>query len=359
VNSSLHALVLAGGSGTRLWPLSRKKSPKQLLTLIGDRTMFRITIDRLAPLIPLERVHVVTNIEMAQMLREQEPGIPEENYIIEPSAKDSGPATGLSLAHISRRDPNATIVIVSADHHIGRVDVFLKALESAYQVAQQGYIVTLGITPNHPSTGFGYIERGESIGAIGDFEAYRTIRFTEKPSLEVAQKWIADGQHVWNSGMFIFKCEAGWQEFARQQPAFEAALRGVSQAIGTPGYEEARAKAWEAAPKKSIDFAIMEGAQRMAVIPVDMEWNDIGTWASLLDVMSSDKSGNVIIGDYEGADTEHTLIRGGHRLIATIGLSNLVIVDTPDVLLICPTERVQEVKDMVEQLRAHKRTDVL
>jgi mannose-1-phosphate guanylyltransferase len=185
------------------------------------------------------------------------------------------------------------------------------------------------------------------------------VRFTEKPSLEIAQQWVADGKHCWNSGMFILTCATAWQEFARQQPAFEAALRVNEQAIGTDQYEQTLVHAWDMAPRKSIDFAIMEGARHMAMIPVDIEWSDIGTWASLLDVMSSDGNGNVIIGDHVGVDTQHTLVRGGPRLIATIGLNRLVIVDTPDVLLICPMDRVQEVKTLVEQLRSKQRHDVL
>ena len=357
--SQLYALILAGGSGTRLWPMSRKKTPKQLLTLVGNRTMYRITIERLAPLIPVERVFVVTNAEMATMLQEQEPLIPAENYVIEPSPKDSGPAAALGLAHIHHRDPDATVAILSADHHIGKIDEYQCALRAAFKVAGEQYIVTLGITPSNPSTGFGYIERGELLGESEGLNVYRTVRFTEKPSREVAEQWIADGNHSWNSGMFVLTCNTASREFARQQPAFETALHATEQAIGTQEYDAALALAWDAAPKKSIDFAIMEGAERMAVIPVDIEWSDIGTWASLLDVLTSDEHGNVIIGDHVGVDTEHTLVRGGPRLIATIGLDKLVIVDTPDVLLICPMERVQDVKQLVEKLRANKRNDVL
>jgi mannose-1-phosphate guanylyltransferase len=357
--NQLYALIMAGGSGTRLWPLSRRKTPKQLLTLVGDRTMFRITIERLMPLIPPERVYVVTNAEMAQMLQEQEPIVPVENYVIEPSPKDSGPAAALGLAHIAQRDPNATVAILSSDHYIGKVDEYQRALRAAAEVAQDGFIVTLGIPPTHPSTGFGYIEQGAPIGVVEGLQVYQTARFTEKPSLEVAQQWIADGRHSWNSGMFILTCQTSWDEFARQQAAFAVALRKVNQAIGTPQYAEALSTAWDVAPRKSIDFAIMEGAQKMALIPVDIQWSDIGTWTSLLDVMKGDEHGNVIIGDHVGVDTQNTLVRGGPRLITTIGLSNLIIVDTPDVLMICPMDRVQDVKKLVEQLRAQQRNDVL
>ncbi len=357
--SDYYALILAGGSGTRLWPLSRRKSPKQLLALVGDRTMYRITIERLHPLIPAEKVYVVTNAEMAGMLQEQEPLIDPAHYIIEPSPKDSGPAAALGLAHIHHHDPQATVAILSADHFIGKIDAYQRALRVAHEVAQKGYIVTLGITPSRPSTGFGYIERGDELGEYEGLKVYHTVRFTEKPSREIAERWISDNRHSWNSGMFVLTTGSALHEFTRQQPVFQAALDSTERSIGTADYEHSLNHTWETAPGKSIDFAIMEGARHMAVIPVDIEWSDIGTWASLLDVLSSDEHGNVIIGDHVGVDTRNTLVRGGPRLIATIGLNNLVVVDTADVLLICPIDRVQEVKQLVELLRASKRHDVL
>ncbi len=355
----LHALVMAGGSGTRLWPLSRKSRPKQSLPLVGERTMLQLTVDRVLPLIPRDRVHIVTNPAMAALLREQEPDIPERNFIIEPSPKDSGPAVGLGLAHISRDDPDGTIALLSADHYIGRVDEYLRVLQSADALARQGLIVTLGIAPAYPSTGFGYIERAESLGVHGHHEAYRAARFTEKPSRPVAEAWLAGGRHAWNSGMFILSCRTGWREFERQQPQFTARLRDLSAAIGGPGYATALDQAWQAAEKKSLDYTIMEGAEQMAVIPVDMQWTDIGSWASLLEVVAGDGDGNVIFGDHLGIDTRNSLVRGGGRLVATIGLDGVVIVDTPDALLVCPVSRAQDVKALVDQLKAAGRADVL
>jgi mannose-1-phosphate guanylyltransferase/mannose-6-phosphate isomerase len=296
---------------------------------------------------------------MAALFREQEPDIPDRNFIIEPGPKDSGPAAGLGLAHISRDDPDGTIAILSADHYIGRVDTFLGALRSADALARQGPIVTLGIAPAHPSTGFGYIERGESLGVHGGCEAYRAARFTEKPSRPVAEEWLAGGRHVWNSGMFILACRTGWREFERQQPRFSACLRELSAAVDTPGYPAALDQAWQAAEKKSLDYTIMEGAERMAVIPVDMQWTDIGSWASLLEVMAGDEDGNVIVADHVGIGTRGSLVRGGGRLVATIGLDGVVIVDTPDALLVCSMSRAQDVKELVDRLKQAGRADVL
>jgi mannose-1-phosphate guanylyltransferase len=358
-----HALIMAGGSGTRLWPLSRKRTPKQALPLLEERSMFRVTAERLSPLIPLERVWVVTNEAMAGLFKEQVPGIPAENYVIEPSAKDSGPAAGLGLTHVHQADPEATVAILSADHHIGKVPEFLGALQAAYEVAQRDIIVTLGITPTFASTGFGYIERGQKLGEQYGFEVYEAVRFTEKPKQEVAEQYLAGGLHSWNSGMFIMTARTGLGEFARQQAPFADALSALEPAIGTPGYAAALDNAWQIAPKKSIDYAIMEGAERIAVIPVDIEWSDIGSWASLLDILPKDTHGNVFVGEHVAIDTLNTLVRGdangNGRVIATLGLKDVVIVDTPDALLVCSLDRVGDLKQVVEKLRDQKRDELL
>ncbi len=355
----LHALIMAGGSGTRLWPLSRKSQPKQTLSLAGERTMFQMTVDRVLPLIPPQRIHIVASAPMAELLRPQAPDIPAANVIVEPAPMDSGPAVGLGLAHIDRQDPDAVVAILSADHFIGRADEFLRVLQSAEDLALQDYIVTLGITPGYPSTGYGYIERGVSLGRHRHHEAYVAERFREKPDLATAQAWLADGRYAWNSGMFVMTCRTGWAEFERQLPQFAADLRRVERAIGEPNYQDVLGQMWPSAPKKSLDYAIMEGALRMAVVPVDMEWVDIGSWASLFEVMPRDADGNVVLGDHVGIGTTRSLVRGGQRLVATIGLDNVVIVDTPDALLVCAADRAQEVKALVDRLNQAGRKDVL
>jgi mannose-1-phosphate guanylyltransferase len=351
-----HALIMAGGSGTRLWPLSRKTAPKQALPLLEERSMFRVTAERLNPLIPLERVWVVTNAAMAEIFRTQVPGIPASNYVIEPDARDSGPAAGLGIAHIQAADPDATIAILSADHHIEKIGAFLETLKLAGEQAQRGSIVLIGINPTFASTGFGYIESGEPLGN----GVTKALRFTEKPKEEMAEQYFASGKHAWNSGMFIMTAATGMGEFEKQHRAYHDALKAMQPAIGTQGYAAALAAAWSISPKLSIDYAIMEGARDLAVIPVDIGWSDIGSWAALMDALPKDAHDNAISGDHVNIDTYDTLVRAmPGRVIATIGVARLVVVDTPDALLICSLDRVQDVKKVVDELKRRGRGDIV
>ena len=351
-----HALIMAGGSGTRLWPLSRRSMPKQALALLEERSMFRVTAERLAPLIPLERVWVVTSAAMAEVFRTQAPGIPERNYVIEPGPKDSGPAAALGLAHIQAADPDATVAILSADHHIVDVEGFRTVLQQAGVHAQSGGIVTLGIRPTHASTGFGYIERGEVVGE----GVYEVVRFTEKPQEPAARAYLAGGRHSWNSGMFIMRAATGLAEFERQHAAFAERLRALQLYLGAADYDAALAETWSAAPKLSIDYAIMEGARQMAVIPVDIGWSDIGSWAALFDALPHDDRENAVQAELVAIDTVGSLVRSSSgRVIATIGVERVVIVDTPDALLICAIDRVQDVKKVVDELKNRQRDDLV
>ncbi len=357
----LYALIMAGGSGTRLWPLSRRHMPKQALPLTNaQRSMFRITAERLQPLIPPERVYVVTSAETAAIFQTQVPALPPANYIIEPSAKDSGPAAALGLAHICRHDPHATVAILTADHYIADEPAFRNALRAAESVAAQEYIVTLGIRPTFPATGFGYIARAESLATAHGLDVYRAARFVEKPSQEVAESYLASGAYFWNSGMFITTCALALAEFDRQQPQFAQALRALMPTIGTSDYPTALQQAWNVAPKRSLDYAIMEGAQRVAVIPVEIGWSDIGSWAALWEVLPKDAEGNVVMGDVVALDAQRAFIRAeGGRVVTVLGAHDVVIVDTPDALLVCSMQQAAELKRLVDLLRAHGRDAVL
>lgn len=349
-----YAVIMAGGGGTRLWPLSRKDRPKQSLKLLGDRTMFQLSVERLAPLFSPERILVVTSAAYARDLRQQCPALPEANFILEPAPKGTAPAIALSALAVRRRDPEGRMACLTADHYIGDEARFRDVLAAAAHVAGQGFLVTLGIKPTYPSTGYGYIQRGAALQTIGGWEVFRAARFKEKPKLPEAEAFLADGLHSWNSGMFIWRVDRILAEFARQMPDFYRRLLEIEAA------PDALPQVWENAPTTTIDYGIMEGADEVAVIPADgLHWSDIGSWESLLEVLAPDEAGNVVVGgEHLGLGTRRSLIHSSpdaRRLIATIGVSNLVIVDTGDVLLVCPRERSQEVRAVVEALK--KRAD--
>jgi mannose-1-phosphate guanylyltransferase len=345
-----YAVIMAGGGGTRLWPLSRKNRPKQSLKLLGERTMFQLSVGRLAPLFPVERILVVTSAAYAADLHQQCPSLPAENFILEPEPRGTAPAIGLSALQVRRRDPEGMMACLTADHFIGDEARFRDVLTAAAQVARQGYLVTLGIKPTFPSTGYGYIQRGESLGKRDGFEAFRAVRFKEKPKLPEAEAIWADGLHSWNSGMFIWRVDRILTEFARQMPGF------YKQLLELEADPSALAQIWADAPTTTLDYGIMEGAEDVAVIPADgLGWSDIGSWESLLDVLEPDEAGNILIGgEVLGLETKGSLVHssnGQRRLIATIGVSDMVIVDTDDVLLVCPREHAQEVRAVVEALK--------
>ena len=355
----LYAVIMAGGSGTRLWPLSRKEHPKQALKLIGNRTMLQHAVDRLAPLFPPERIFVVTNAAMAEILRPQTPQLPAENFILEPGARSSAPAAGLAALHLLRRDPDATLVMLTADHYIVDTGQFRDALAAAEKVAAGGTIVTLGIQPTYPATGFGYIRLGEAQTIVDGFRVYQSAGFTEKPDLDTATRFMEEGRHTWNSGMFIWRADRLMAEFAKQLPELHAALTRIDKALGTNSEQYTLNDEWSRIRPVSIDYGIMEHAQRVSVIPVAFGWSDIGSWSALLDILPRDKNGNVFYTRTVALDTQNCLVRSEGRLVATIGLEDMIIVDTPDVLLVCPKARSEEVRDILQQLTAEEKQKYL
>jgi mannose-1-phosphate guanylyltransferase len=354
-----YAVIMAGGSGTRLWPLSRKSTPKQALKLIGDRTMFQHAVDRLAPLFTPDRIFVVTNAAMAEVLRPQTPDLPTDNFILEPAGRDSAPAAGLAAVHLLKRDADAVMVILTADHYIVDTEQFRAVLAAAEQVASDSAIVTLGIKPTYPATGFGYIQLGEAQEIVDGFRVYRSGGFKEKPDLRTAMRFLEEGRYAWNSGMFIWRADRLMAEFRAQMPDSFDTLARIGDALGTPDAARVLAEAWPGTRKVSIDFGVMERAGSVSVIPVDIGWSDIGSWGALLDVLPTDEQGNVADGQLLAVDTQGCYVRSGDRLVATIGLKDLIIVDTPEALLVCPRGRSEEVKELVNRLAAQRQDNYL
>ena len=352
-----YAVIMAGGSGTRLWPLSRHDRPKQSLKLVGERTMFQHAVERLAPLFSPEQILVVTKADHVKLLASQTPELPIGNFLVEPEGRGTAPAIGLAALHLRRRDPAAIMAVLTADHFIADTDGFRQTLAAAAQVAQAGHLVTLGIKPSSPSTGFGYIQQAESLGIEAGFPVFRVKRFSEKPNQADATRMVASGDHSWNSGMFIWRVDRILEEFQRQMPGFYAQLSELETVLGTADYPTKISHLWPQVAEQTIDYGVMEGAKDVAVIPVEIGWSDVGSWSSLFELLPIDTEGNILTGAHVAIDTHNTLVLGGKkRLIATIGVEDLVIVDTEDALLICTKEREQDVRAVVKQLKQEGRT---
>lgn len=353
----MFALILAGGAGTRLWPRSRAALPKQLLALTGGDTMMQATVKRVLPIVPLEHIFIATNREYGSLIKEQIPGLPASNIIEEPSGKNTAPCIGLAAAHMRQLDPDAVMASLHADHFIADEEGFRQALLAAAEVAKEGYLVTLGITPDKPETGYGYIQRGSEIGHYNNHAVYQVARFLEKPDFTTAEKFVASGEYYWNSGIFIWQISTLLQAFNDYMPEFYAQLGQMEQVLAAGQTIDA---IWQTIQSESIDVGIMERAAKVAVVPVDIGWNDVGSWMAIHEINVKDENGNVALGaEHLAVDTRGTLVQGNGRLIATIGLEDVVIVDSNDALLVCAKDKVQDIKKVVEWLKENKRTELL
>jgi len=344
-------VILAGGSGKRLWPLSRRQTPKQLLDITGRQEhLLRQTFARLEPLMPADAIYVITAGQYVASTREQLPRLPAANILIEPEGRGSAPAIGLAAVHLKRRDPEAVMACLPADHYVGQPEVFRQVLSVADLVARQGHLVTLGMNPRQPHTGYGYIEAGERLEDTGEHAVYNVRRFTEKPDEKTARRFVDDGRHFWNSGMFIWKASVILDEIARQLPRLSACLTELEGVLGTDGENEVLERAWPTVEKETIDFGVMEKAQDVVVIPVEMGWSDVGSWTSLGDLLPADDEGNVVVGTHLGLETTGSLIYSPKRLVATVGVEDLIVVETDDVILVCRRDRAEDVKALVDKL---------
>ena len=350
----LYAVIMAGGVGSRLWPRSREATPKQFLDLLGSRTMLQETVDRLRPLIPLDRVLVVVSEEHADTVQAQVDGLPVENIVLEPGPRGTAPCIGLAATFLLRRDPEATMAVCPADHVISDAPGFRQAIAAAAQVAQDEYLVTLGITPDHPHVGYGYIQRGDALGEVLGTPAFRVKRFTEKPDAATARHFVDSLEYYWNGGIFIWRADTILAAVKDLLPRLHAELQLVAGSWHSPDRMEVLSAAWDRVPRTTIDYGIMEKATRVAVVPVDIGWDDVGNWATLSAMVQGDEQGNAVHGGghpllLETADTYVYTTAG--RLVATVGLEGFIVVDTPDALLICPKDRAQDVRDAVQRLK--------
>lgn len=358
----MYIVILAGGSGTRFWPLSRVALPKQLISITGDRTMLQRTVERVLPLKP-KRILVITNkIQAAETERQlaHYRKIPID-IIAEPLARNTAPAIGLAATIIAAYDPNGVMVVLPADHFIKDEEALRLTLLHAAHAARNGYLVTLGIMPSRPETGYGYIEADMNLRGSGPFPVRR---FVEKPPLAEAITYLEEGNFFWNSGMFIWRADTIMQEIATYLPALAAALSGISfnnSVWELSDLEEQIESAYGAVESVSIDCGVMEKTSKAQVVPVEMGWSDVGSWSSLPEVIEPDEAGTVCVNatGHVSLDSSGCVIYADARVVATIGVHNLIIVSTPDALLVCDRNRAQDVKKVVEELGARGNTAIL
>jgi mannose-1-phosphate guanylyltransferase/mannose-6-phosphate isomerase len=352
----MYGVIMAGGSGTRFWPLSREKMPKQLLKIGGEDTLIQQTVGRMQPLIRLEDLFIVTNASLSDTIGHQLSSkfnrSWDGNFILEPQAKNTAPALGLAALHLERVDPESVMVVLAADHFIKKSGEFLNFVQKAADAAGHGYLVTLGIKPDRPETGYGYIRSGDKCPETDG--VFRVRAFVEKPDLETAKEYVRDGSYYWNSGIFIWKTKTLLSQIEKHHPVLHQGLVHIRKNIGTDLEAEAISDVFKKLESISIDYAVMEKTDLAVVIPADIGWSDVGSWTALDDVSERDASGNVISGNVVDVGSRDSIIYADKRLIATIGLKDTVVVDTPDATLVCSKDKAQDVKKVVDELKKRK-----
>jgi mannose-1-phosphate guanylyltransferase len=354
---------MAGGVGSRLWPRSRERSPKQLLHILGDGTMIQNTIARLQPLIPYENIFIVTNRAQIDAFRQQVPQIPPENLIAEPFGRNTAPCVALAAAVLHRRDPEAVMVVLPADHFIQNVGEFQLKLRLACEAAHEmRCLVTMGITPTRPETGFGYIQQGDRRDEANEFYDQglrRVATFAEKPDLPTAERFLASGDFLWNSGMFIWRVDVIEQALQRFLPETYEQMQRLDDTFGTPEFDERLENIYRQIHSISIDYGIMEKADNVFVTQCEFGWSDVGSWDETFRLSRKDSSGNSIVGDVVTIDTRNSFILTAGKMIATVAVDDLIVVDTEDALLICKRGESQKVQAVVDYLRRKKISSLL
>jgi mannose-1-phosphate guanylyltransferase len=353
----LFALIMAGGEGKRFWPLSRKDKPKQFLTLIGRKSLLSQTVERILPLIPIQNIFVVTVDRYVEETRRHLPGLPAENIIIEPEGKNTGPCIALGTLRIKKISPDSTIVVLPADHGIADDKSFRNVIEYGQRIANtmlasNNYpLVTLGVKPSKPETGYGYIkESTELIDSSGRYNAKRILKFIEKPDLKTASDLINEGGYYWNSGIFIWKTTAILKEFSEILPEWYSYFDGILDSFDNENGSLLIRDFYRNIQSGSIDKLVLEKSGNSVVIPIDFSWSDVGTWQALDEFLRSNETENIGIGNCISFDSASCLLFAQNRLIATVGVKNLVIVETDDVILVLDKNKAQDVKSLVEKL---------
>jgi mannose-1-phosphate guanylyltransferase len=349
MNHSVYAVILAGGHGTRFWPRSRKKRPKQLLDIIGSESMIRITLARIEPLIPKNHILIVTNHEQAPLISEHLPQIKPQNILAEPFGRNTAPALALAATYLVMKEPDSVMVVLTADHLIQKQSAFLSLLQEGIKMARKGeYLITLGIKPTFPETGYGYIQTDE--GFKGSKTCFKVRRYVEKPDRKTAEQYLKDGRYLWNSGMFIWKTQTFWNALERFLPSIHHSFDQLRDQFGRSDFSQSLEQVYQNIESISVDYGIMEKSNQVLVIPADIGWNDVGSWTALEQIMEKGENGNIILGHHLGIDSKNIIAYSHKKLIATIGIEDLIIVDTEDALLVCHKKKAQEIKNLVNLL---------
>jgi mannose-1-phosphate guanylyltransferase len=357
---NFHAIIPAGGSGTRLWPLSRRAFPKFLQPLPGPKTMIQETVERLLPLARAEHIYIITGADHAAGIAAQLPALPPAALVIEPAPRGTGPAIGLGVALAARGEPDAIVGSFAADHYVRYPERFREDVSAAIEVAREGYLVTIGIEPEYPETGYGYIHVGDALGTYAGRAAHRVRRFVEKPDLATARGYVESGEYLWNASMFVWRADVLMDEMRALLPEHHRALTAISAAWDTPERDAVLTELWAGLADVTIDHGILEHSQRVAVVPSSMGWTDLGDWHSVGSIRAGRGDVTVVAGaEVIEIGGGANIVDAAGRLVALVGVENLIVIDTGDALLVCDRSRAQDVKAVVDRLRAEGRTELL
>lgn len=354
-----HAVIMAGGRGERFWPKSRQSLPKQFLRLIGDETMLQKTVSRMEKLLAPENIYIITAENHQKIVRHQVPEIPKENIILEPCGRDTAAAVGLAAIIIQQKDPTGVMVVLPADHYIADEDRFMDILRGAVKAAAQNHAVTIGITANRPETGFGYIARGRFYQNFAGIPSYHVERFTEKPNHQQALEFLESGCYFWNSGIFVWKVDVIRYLIREHLTSLAEGLEKIAEAAGTNRYPQVLQDIYAKLPRISIDYGVMEKAQGILMIPGDFGWDDVGSWTALESYKEKDMNGNILDGQGVLVDTKNTMVQASDKVVATLGVDNLIVVEDEGSILICHKQKAQELKKVIKALQENGYKEIL